>query len=170
MLRSLSLTAVLMSGCVQEPITQDLWVDAGPDFAGSNLATFLHSSTDGHVLARLTARKFWGFQKGDSQVLEGVMVHFIDSDFKLEARRAEMISSEDVELRGEVHGRLKDGRGFRAPSVTYLGRTRTLKMDGPVEFYGEGHELRALGGATTTDRFDKLELEGPVSGRAQVAD
>ena len=170
MFRLFGVIMILMSGCVEETITQDLWVDAGPDFAGKNLTTYLHRSADGRVLARLTAQRFWGFQKGESQTLEGVTVHFVDSDFKLEAQRAQMISSEDVELRGEVHGRLTNGRGFRAPSVTYLGRTRTLKMDGPVEFYGVGHKLRAVGGATTTDRFDELKLEGPVSGRARVSE
>ena len=156
------------TACVEEPVIRDLWVDAGPDFAGYNLNTHLHSSVDGHVLASLTARRFSGFQSGDSQVLEGVRVHFLDSGFKLDAQRARMISTEDVELQGKVHGRLINGRGFRAPSVVYSGRTRMLRIDGPVEFYGQGHSLEALGGASTNDRFEHLKLMGPVSGSARV--
>ena len=147
---------------------RDLWVDAGPDFSGYNLDTYLHSSVDGHVLASLTARRFSGFQNGDAQVLEGVRVHFLDSGFKLDAQRARMVSTEDVELHGKVHGRLANGRGFRAPSVLYSGRTRRLRIDGPVEFYGHGHSLEALGGARTNDRFEHLQLMGPVRGTARV--
>jgi hypothetical protein len=165
---SILCTLLWTTACVEEPVVRDLWVDAGPDFAGYNLDTHLHSSVDGHVVASLTARRFSGFQSGDSQVLEGVQVHFLESGFRLDALRARMISVEDVELNGKVHGRLNDGRGFRAPSVVYSGRTRTLKIDGPVEFYGEGHSLEALGGASTDDRFESLKLMGPVSGSARI--
>jgi len=161
-------TLIGTSACVEEPLMRDLWVDAGPDFSGYNLDTYLHSSVDGHVLASLTARRFSGFQSGDSQVLEGVRVHFLDSGFRLDAQRARMVGTEDVELHGKVHGRLSNGRGFRAPSVLYSGRTRMLRIDGPVEFYGRGHSLEALGGASTNDRFEHLELMGPVSGTARV--
>ncbi len=172
MARLLSILCALSwtTACFEEPVARDPWVDAGPDFSGHNLDTHLHSSVDGHVLASLTARRFSGFQSGDSQVLEGVRVHFLDSGFKLDAQRARMISAEDVELHGKVHGRLNNGRGFRAPSVVYSGRTRMLRIDGPVEFYGQGHRLEALGGAKTNDRFEQLTLTGPVSGSARVGE
>ena len=161
---------IWVGGCVEEPMIRELWVDAGPDFSGYKLDTQLHSSVNGDVLASLKARRFSGFQSGDSQALEGVQVHFLDSGFKLDAQRARMISTEDVELQGKVHGRLNNGRGFRAPSVFYSGRTRVLKIDGPVEFYGDGHSLEAMGGATTNDRFEHLKLMGPVSGSARIID
>ena len=163
-------TIIGATACVEEPVVRDLYADAGPDFAGYKLNTHVHSSVDGHVLASLTARRFSGFQSGDSQVLEGVQVHFLDSGFKLDAQRARMISTEDVELHGKVHGRLDNGRGFRAPSVLYSGRTRMLRIDGPVEFYGQGHSLEAMGGASTNDRFEHLKLMGPVSGSARVGE
>ena len=164
------LLLALCSACVDGSLSEDLFADAGPDFSGARLSTHLHSSADGQLIASLTARRFSGFQSGESQVLEGVRVHFLDSGFKLDAQRARLVGAEDIELNGKVHGRLSSGRGFRAPSVTYSGRTRLLEIDGPVEFYGRGHRIEALGGATANDRFEQLKLAGPVRGLARVAE
>ena len=122
------------------------------------------------LIASLTARRFSGFQSGESQVLEGVRVHFLDSGFKLDAQRARLVGAEDIELNGKVHGRLSSGRGFRAPSVTCGHRRALLEIDGPVEFYGRGHRIEALGGATANDRFEQLKLAGPVRGLARVGE
>ena len=158
-----------LCGCVDDTVVADPWADAGPDFAGSGLSTHLHSAEDGRVLARLKARKFWGFQASGKQVLEGVTVEFLAAGLTVYSRRAELLGPESVELRGDVRGEMAGGRGFRTPSLVFSSKTKRLEMAGPVEFFGEGHELRALGGASVDELFNGLKLKGPIKGVARVA-
>ena len=96
------LLLALCSACVDGALSEDLFADAGPDFSGARLSTHLHSSADGELIASLTARRFSGFQSGESQVLEGVRVHFLDSGFKLDAQRARLVGAEEGPTAGTV--------------------------------------------------------------------
>jgi hypothetical protein len=158
-----------LCGCVDDSLVADPWADAGPDFAGSGLSTHLHSAEDGRVLARLKARKFRGFEASGKQVLEGVTVEFVAAGLKVFSRRAELLGPESVELRGDVHGEMLGGRRFRTPSLVFSSKTKRLEMAGPVEFFGKGYELRALGGASVDELFNGLKLIGPIKGVARVA-
>jgi hypothetical protein len=49
----------------------------------------------------------------------------------------------------------------------YSGISRRLELGGPTEFFGDGHHLRAAGGAVADDRFEAINLRGPVTGVAR---
>ena len=164
------LLLALCSGCVDGSLSEDLFADAGrtsPALASQPTST---EPADGHLIASLTAQRFSGFQSGESQVLEGVRVHFLDSGFKLDTQRARLVGAlRTFEPQRQSARSLEQRAGVSAPSVTYSGRTRLLGIDGPVEFYGRGHRIEALGGATANDRFERFKLAGPVRGLARWA-
>ena len=163
-----ALGLLTLVACTDVGNEEDYWADAGPDFSGKGLSTYLHSAEDGRILARLRARRFKGFQKEEKRFLEWVEIVFVNIDLTVTARRAVHLDRHAVELRGKVKGILADGRNFTTPSLTYSGITRELKMEGPVVFSGEGHSLTAEHGATMDDRFMGMRLRGPVDGQARL--
>jgi hypothetical protein len=137
--------------------------DAGPDFSGTGLVTSLHS--DGGLFASLTAERFVGHETS-GQKLYGVRVHFAPMTLTVTSTEAELRRAEIV-LRGSVEGELQDGRHFATERLVYDRLEHTVRLAGPAVFSGRGHRFRAEGGALADDRFESIELRGPIEGAAQ---
>jgi hypothetical protein len=152
-----------LSACRSESNRLAAPADAGPDFSGTGLVTSLHR--DGGLFASLTANRFVGGE-ATGQHLYGVTIHFAPMDLTVTSDEAEMGKAVIV-LSGSVEGRLENGRRFKTDRLTYHRDEHTVRLAGPAIFSGIGHRFRAEGGAFADDRFESIELRGPIEGEAQ---